>query len=197
MYCASAGEISIRALYEFAIVSPIWCFAVLEEEKGAERKREEPSPLSGLINHKFNFARWKVILVLADLPVIVTRDQWIARRDFYRGAATAASHNIVIHGAHSRNQVEVQRRSGGLCPNVLTKKKKEKKERERKKHKEELTAPRLAQLADVIVNNFSRGNRASTRACICCYRNTRIANNRSRAGHQSTRQWDSRGASAA
>lgn len=52
---------------------------------------------------------------------------------------------------------------------------KKKTERERKRHeerkgerkethKEELTEPRLAQFADVIVNNFSRGNRASTRA---------------------------------
>lgn len=67
----------------------------------------------------------------------------------------AASHNIVIHGTHlqSGQSSTKTRRALSKC---FEKKKK-------KKEKEILTVPLVVQLADVIVNNFSRGNRTFTR----------------------------------
>lgn len=115
------------------------------------------------------------------LPVIVIRDQC----DFYRDALSDQSQYYNSRRAFT-NQVEVQlaREEPPGFVQMFGKKANR--------------SARRALLADVTVNNFSWGKRASPVECIrCCYRNTRIANNRSHAGHQSTRQWDSRETSAA
>lgn len=78
-------------------------------------------------------------------------------------------------------QVVVQRRRGGRFVEMFKKRKKKK--------------PRRNLPTSLLI--ISRGEIARSLECVRCYRNTRIANKRSHAGHQSTRQWYSRETSTA